>query len=251
MRESDFLCYKEEASRHGEPRAMNTPRADYNAAFKGTLLEASCPSGFSHDGRRLLAECPEFKLLEMYEKGGEQVLESSEAVERAYHKAQLKINDAPCSDERIAWAIALSRLAGVAQAAPPEKMALEELFSYDYKFRWPGNAATASKLAMTLGREILGVLESKDPAQKAEECVGKFKNALDALIRKQSCSAVRTTEYLLFIHAQGSFRLNLKRPTKSDLSERLGYIGISYKGKNAKAKWWEKFSNAGLGELPA
>ena len=80
--------------------------------------------------------------------------------------------------------------------------------------------------------------------------MGKFKNALDALIRDRACTAVRFTEYLLIIHAEGYFRSTMARPTKSDLIERLGFIGISYKGANAKARWREKFSNAGLGELP-
>ena len=219
--------------------------------FEGTLLEASYPPGFDEEGRRLLAECPEFKLLEMYQPGGEQILERSPAVEIAYHKERLRINSASDPIERIAWATALSRLVGIARKSPPEPMPLEVILSIDHNFHWPGNSATASKLAATIGKEILGVLNSADRAdQKAEECVGKFKNALNALIRDRDCKAVRFTEYLLIIHAEGYFRSTMARPTKSDLIERLGFIGISYKGANAKATWREKFANVGLGELP-
>ena len=223
--------------------------------FKGTLLEASYPPGFDEEGRRLLAECPEFKLWEMYQPGGEQILERSPVIERAYHKARLRISGASdgASDpiERIAWATALSRLVEIARKSPPEPMPLEVFLSTDHNFHWPGNSATASKLAATIGKEILGVLNSADRAdQKAEVCVGKFKNALNALIRDRACTAVRFTEYLLIIHAEGYFRSTMARPTKSDLIERLGFLGISYKGANAKAKWREKFANVGLGELP-
>ena len=38
---------------------------------------------FQPDGRKLLAECTEFKLWEMYYLGGEQVLESSDAINKA------------------------------------------------------------------------------------------------------------------------------------------------------------------------
>ena len=218
------------------------------SAMQGFLGRVS-PPGFEK-GRRLLAECPEFKLWEMYKPSGEQILESSIAIETAYHKERLRINDASDPIERIAWATALSRLAGVAHAFPDEPMPLEVFFSYDYNFKWPGNAATATKLAATLGKEILGVLNSADSKQKAEECVGKFRNALDALIRERSAKAVFCTEYLLIIHARNHFKVYKERPQKSLLREQLEKIGISYKGKNVKAKWREKFSNAGLGELP-
>jgi len=71
---------------------------------KATLRESSFPPGFDEDGRRLLAECPEFKLGEMYKPGGEQILQRSIDIETAYHKERLRINDASDPIERIAWA---------------------------------------------------------------------------------------------------------------------------------------------------
>lgn len=218
---------------------------------KVTLLGHQYHPDFEPDGRRLLTECPEFKLWEMYKPGGEQVLESSEAIEKALRKYSYNINDATNQRERIAMAAALESLANVALSFPSQPMPLATFFhSKAYDFDYPGNSSTCSKLAATFGMEILEVLRSNDPEQRAEECVGKFRNALNHLIRRNSHKALKNAEYLLIIHAQGHFRVQRERPTKAYLMERLQRFGIEYIGKNRKSTWREKFANAGLADLP-
>ena len=232
---------------------MSEDAATYN--FEETLLAPNYPPGFEPDertrGRRLLAECPEFRLWEMDQPGGEQVLESSDAIDNALKKYSYGLNDATNPSERIALATALESLANVSRAFPTQPMPLSVFYSPEYHFDYPGNAATCSKLAATLGMEILEVLRSNDPDQRAEECVGKFRNAINHLIRHESGKAGQRPEYLLILHAQGHFRITRERPTKTYLMERLERLGITYSGRNQKSRWREKFSNSGLADLPA
>lgn len=85
-----------------------------------------------------------FQLLELSVDGGAdrfsavgkaERVESSIAIETAYHKEGLRINDAPDPIERIAWATALSCLVGVGHAFPDEPMPLEVFFSCAYDFK--------------------------------------------------------------------------------------------------------------------
>ncbi|TAG09502.1 MAG: hypothetical protein EAZ42_06560 [Verrucomicrobia bacterium] len=206
------------------------------------------PEGFENGGKRLIAECPEFSLWEKYDALGEEILEISDSIKNILTKISRGINDADDFDERIKLSTALSHLAGHAQTLPSAKLSLEQFTRLD---PWSyGNARLSGELAETLGKQILAVISSTDPKQKAEECVGKFRNALDMLIRENSAQYVFATEHLLIRVAMSQFFSSRIRPSKSSVRAGVERLGVSYRGKNANATWKDKFMKAGLGDLP-
>ena len=194
-------------------------------AFRG-VLDSEYPEGFDDRGRRLLAECPEFRLYELFREGGEEYLERSESLEKALKKASFSINDADGTEKRIAWAEALQCLAAMSLGT------------------YHGGLPLLNRLVETIGKEVAEMLT--DEKGSPEKAAAAFKSALNSLTRKRF-----KTERLLILHAEGYFRVFRKRPTKTELIRQMEYLGICFHGKNARADTWPgKFILAGLGDLP-
>lgn len=223
-------------------RLDQTPSFLISGIKQRTLLDIQYPPGFDKNGRRILAKCPEFKLVEMYEIGGKVILETSDKIETALMQALFRINSAfekGDTGKRIQWAMALRKL---------------HLFTTLGRDR--GYMPIALGLAATLGEEVDDVLKSTSPEDAAEKAGRKFTNAILALARqagkiedKRSSKAV-SAEAVLIWEAQGNFQYYRKRPTKSDLRRRLELIGFDIKGNDIKRRWEERFRAAALDKLP-
>lgn len=194
-------------------------------AFRG-VLDHEWPEGFDERGRRLLAECPEFRLYELFREGGEEHLERSESLEMALKKASLSMNDADGTEKRIAWAEALQCLAGMSLGT------------------YHGGLPLLNRLVETIGKDVAEML--MDDKATPEKVSAAFKAALTAVHRRKI-----TIELLLILHAEGYFKAFRKRPTKTELIRKMEGLGFIYRGKNARADTWPgKFILAGLGDLP-
>ncbi len=185
-------------------------------AFRG-VLDSDWPEGFDDRGRRLLAECPEFRLYELYRQGGEKYLERSESLGKALMKASHSMNDADGTEKRIAWAEALDCLARLSLGGS-----------------W-GRLTLLDRLVETIGKEVAEML--MDDKATPEKATAAFKAALTALQRKKI-----TTELLLIISAELHFKESRKRPTKTELIRNMEGRGFIYRGKNARATWSDKFN---------
>ena len=210
----------------------------------GSLL-GNWPLGFENDGKRLLAECLEFKLWELYREGGPQEIETSGRIQRAERKALFRIKgalDGSWGKEeeifRVNRAMALFCLVRF------KELGFEE-----------GALPTAKRMAESFVPLIESVLNSSDPKEEAEKAGAKFRDALLALARsadkiKDGRSSHVKAEAVLIWVARGQFEYRRERPTKSMLKERLELIGYGIKGKDSAKRWEVRFENAGLENLP-
>ena len=210
-----------------------------------SLLMVEYPPGFDSGGRRVLAECPEFRVVELYKVGGETELETAPEIERAYWRAIFRIKGShvgPWSDEtnrRIDWAIALKKM-----------------MRFKERGYTGSDVPLARALSETLGPAIKNVLESQDIEGGADGVSKMFRDAVLALAREDGkikdgrAKLSIPSVAILIIEAQGIFQHLHARPTKSFLRERLEMIGYGIKGKDASARWRERFEQACLDKLP-
>ena len=228
----------------GKKAKLPKSTKDSSGCNSGSLLTISYPPGFDDDGRRVLAECPEFKLIEMFKEGGQQILETSPEIEEAEWAAVFRIKGLANGDwgeparQRIRFAIAIQRL-----------IQFKKMGGMD------GCLAVARRFADALVPEIERVYSSKSPATIAESIGGKIKDAIlanlrnDGLIKDNRTTHVPAVAVLIW-EAKGQFMHTRRRPQKSDLRKRLEMIGCGIKGKDAAARWRERFMKAALGNLP-
>ncbi len=232
--------------------------------LKGTLLEYTRYKGFDEESKRLIAECPEFKLYELYEPGGLTLVVRSESVDKAYHKAIFRIIDrkeasTTSENDRIAWAKALQSLADYTRSSPKfSAPAYANSGPLDLKesFQGNGSMAVARRLAFTIGQDLIAMLDSKDIKDSIEDCAAAFKNALRAyacansLLDDARSIWKVSSEYLIIVHAEIEFQRTRQSPTKANIRLMLENLGIKMSGKDPKGKWQDAFIRAGLEKLP-
>lgn len=232
--------------------------------LKGTLLEYVRHKGFDDEGKRLIAECPEFKLYELHKPGGPTFVVRSESVDKAYHKALFRIIDrressTTSENDRIVWAKALLSLADYTSSASKfSAPAYANSGSLDLKEAFQGNGgmAVARRLAFTIGQDMVAMLDSKDVKNSIEDCAAAFKNALRAyacakgLLSDERSIWNISKEYLIIVHAEIEFQRTRQSPTKENIRLMLENLGIKMPGKDPKGKWQDAFIRAGLGNLP-
>ena len=215
---------------------MTSDQADQNPS-RGTIypqgfLAQARPAGFE-SGKRLIAECPEFRLWELYRPGGPEVLERSPLVEEAFQKARFGIYKAGNHVRRIELALALECLARMARR-------LEQGDDIE------GCRQVCEVLARTLGREIADVADGC----KTSDPLNLIKSSLAAVSQERPTEEM-PTEFLLISAASFLFAASRIRPTQAALKEALkAAFGREYLGKNSAKTWAEKFSLAGLEALP-
>ncbi len=203
------------------------------------------PPGFDKNGRRVLAKCPEFRLVELYKVGGETVLETAPDIERAYWRSIFRIkgpHTGPWSDEtnrRIEWAIALKKM-----------------MRFKERGYTGSDVPLARALSENLGPAIENALSSQDVKAAANKVASMFRDAVLAQAREANMlkdyrAKCRVPAVAVLIwEAQGSFQYYRKRPKKSYLRERLEMIGYGIKGKDSSADWRDRFERASLDRLP-
>jgi hypothetical protein len=208
-----------------------------------TLFDVEWPPGFD-DGRRLLIECPEFKLFERWPPGGQTEFEYAPEVESALFKSLFRINDKEGAlssvEERIEIAKALLWLL---RSSRGDKT--EEEFA-------PGCGAVGTRAARSVGALLQRNLEKgsfEDAAKVLGTCVrGVFAHE-GRLPDRRSCTGL-PIEAALIYHLRLHASINRVRPSKRDLIEWLKPIGLSHRGKDSASKWRASFDKAALSALP-
>lgn len=188
------------------------------------------------DGRRLIAQCPEFSLYEMYKPDGPLRTEYSRPVRAALSRALFGINDADGREGRLELASALERLAAYAR-------------NTDCGVFSEGCAVVGRELGLTLGKMLAAAFDAPDHDRRINQCVVAFKGALRAIGTGRFTSKPRLA--FLIWHAETIFRSTGLRPTKLQLRTTLENCGIRYHRSDARAKWRELFEKAGLANLPS
>jgi len=207
----------------------------------GSLL-GNWPQGFENGGKRLLAECPEFKLWELYHEGGPQVLETSEEIKTAEYKALWHSRDKD-DDEPIS--IRIDRC-----------IALHYLLRFKELGYSEGGVPTAKKMAetfMPLIEEALKADNTDQATTAADRAGNKLKGAILTLRRKmeRKQSEKRFPAKVLLIRlAEGSFQYSKVRPRKSELQQNMEMLGYTFGGKDSAGKWRELFETSKLENLP-
>ena len=235
-------------------RGKNKPIARYLEAGQkeraaisvtGSLL-GNWPPGFENGGKRILAECPEFKLWELYHEGGPTELETDARIQRAERKALFRIKgalDGSWGKEEEIFRV-------------NRAMALFYLVRFKELGFEKGALPIAKRMAESFVPLIEEALNSDDPQCAAENAGKSFRDAVLALARQagkikdgRARFSVKAEAVLIWV-AQGQFEYRRERPTKSMLKERLELIGYGIKGKDSAKRWEVRFENAGLENLP-
>lgn len=226
------------------------------------FLGSDVHPGFGHAGRRLVAECEEFKLFEIGRPGGRLVVERSESVEKAYWRSALRLADTDKGtsiDERIAWGIALVKLAEYTSLnAPhlPPPSASGKPFETEDLENLGGSTPMMARLASTIGVKLCEILAAPNPTIAIEDVAAQFRNAVRAFAaREWALPDTRSTKTLPFeaamiIHAGAHFMHQRARPRKSEIRKELESVGFVRKGKNVEAHWIDAFNRAALQNLP-
>lgn len=211
-------------------------------------------------GRRLIAECDEFKLFEHHKPGGPRSVERSPQVEAAYLKAVFRKNDdrektnSTKLELRLSWAAALRDLASFTD------------FNAPALFESPPTAANiccvegskhvAVSLARTIGARLISLSKESDIEQAIEDCLPIFKAALLGYAREQSLIVDKKQQFrfsvdeAILMNAEALFYRTGERPRKSDVRDVLESIGYKYSPRNANTNWRKAFERVALGGLP-
>jgi hypothetical protein len=124
------------------------------------------PTGFDDDGRRVIKDVGEFRLVEMWFPGGPIIVEYSKEIRAALTKARFRISEAR---DKITTPHERANLAAV-------------LFSLYVDAREGlNNPRLASRLRDTLGVAILEALQAQDVECAIEGCGAKFRAALRSI----------------------------------------------------------------------
>ena len=200
------------------------------------------PPGFDDDGRRVIKDVGEFKLVEMWFPAGPQIVEYSSEIRAALDQARFFISDAreiTTPDDRVMLAGALYGL----------YLEAREGFS---------NPRLASKLRETLGKAMVKAMHSPDAECGIDRCAATVRAALRSVavasgaLRDKHSQRKRKPkpEVVAILEGKRIFRETGERPSKSEIRAAMENLGIVFSKKHARAKWREVFARAGLQNLP-
>lgn len=235
---------------------------NWETVWKGSILEFIPPDGFSQDGRRILAECPEFRLVELWKPGGEIIVERAPAIEAAYWKAVFRIidrDDSSTPEERLAVAAAVAALYqftksgnGFTNPAFGSPLPLDAMDSFEGR----GGQSLACRFAHTIGRRLMVFPESEDVKGSIDDCARIFKSALSAFAVSQGLIPDARTKtglrlpIVIITTAEEVFRCHRRQPSKSEIQTACESRGLRFGGKDPHGRWADAFNTAGLGNLP-
>ena len=205
------------------------------------------PPGFDDDGRRVIKDVGEFKLVEMWFPGGPRIVEYSKEVRDALDQARFRISDADGitkPHERVNLAAALFGLYIAAR---------EGL----------NNPGLAFRLRDTLGAAILKAMLAPDVECGIDSCAATFRAALRNVAvasgalpdKAQTPLGLKhgrrkpKPEVVAILESERIFRETGERPRKAAIRAAMESHGITFRGKNKNTRWREVFSRAGLHDL--
>jgi hypothetical protein len=214
----------------------------------GSLIADPWPPGFENGGRRVLAECDEMTLWELYRPGGEQEVVLAPEIERTLWRHLFRINDTfdfgsferKDRDRRVSLAIALRRLHLLTERLHREG----EL---------TGVFPAAQSLVESLGEEIDRALRSRNIKEAARQVGNRVAECVKALAREKGrLRDGRTTKdripllAMLILEAQREFMRHLGKPPKEALIYRMEQRGYRIPGNASIGSWKGLFARAGL-----
>lgn len=211
------------------------------------------PQKFNQLGRKILAECEEFILLEAspdyYEDSPR--LEMKGAVSTAYWKTVIRKNEGRESttpEERERLQMALTTFHHSAWGNRLKKSAtLDDINSKNAQ-------VVVWNLIEALGDRIIEIAESEDAEVKISECSNLFKTALKYFndfnqIENRASQGSMPKEFYLIEEAKALFLATHRRPFKSELIEIMKAKGRRFSGNDPKRDWDQLFLRAGLSQL--
>jgi hypothetical protein len=199
------------------------------------------PPGFDDNGRRVIKDVGEFRLVEWF-PGGPIIVEYSKEIRAALTKARFRISEAR---DKITTPDERAMLAGA-------------LFSLYIDAREGlDNPRLASRLRDTLGVAILEAMQAQDVECAIEGCGAKFRAALrsiavasGALRDKHSQRKRKPKPEVVAIQEGGRiFRETQERPTKTAIRAAMEAQGIVFDKRHARARWSDIFILARLHNL--
>lgn len=216
--------------------------------------------------RLLIAACPEFELWS--ETDGTETVHCSSEVEDAMWKAAMRITDAnEGSEKRLRFSQALLALAEYTAKQRTAEGVLDQIAGTLGEMILSGLDAPIQNLPISDQRHSALEIQfpgsnvakvgnsSKETMRRAQsyaETVGAaVENAFQAIARWKIQPDGWKRGLKIQFCAKEIFRESRKRPTKSQIRERLEFEGEQIGGKNANALWREAFISAGLDTLPA
>lgn len=220
---------------------------------------------FYRGGYRLTDECREFRVFQVHGPDGIFIVERNFEIQRAYLKSRMRVNgDTPKNEGRWIRRVALADgLENLARHAKENRDALEAVADTAQISNAEAREAnkhgspntTLTKLAGTIGLEIIKALDSSDPSQSIKELTSSFQLALQALARSANRLddrrlGSRPRPHDLISMAEGIFLQSRERPTKSHVISLLAHLELTIRGKNSAADWRQLFMLAGLSDLP-
>jgi len=216
-------------------------------------------------GLRIVAECPEFRLLQRRGPGERLEVELSFEVARRYYKSAMGISNASSAstpEQRLNLAIAIHGLVNFTEAnrealglvLHPENLSSEAITKATPNGSTGG---TAVSLGCTLGAALLAVKESADPDQAVKDLVGALNVGIRAWARfekllPESRESTRPIAQDAIEAAMVLYKISEgERPSKSEVKKLLvKAFDKDFAGKNVRADWTDLFIVAGLGDLP-
>jgi hypothetical protein len=236
------------------------PQKDSTIGF----LTGSPAKPYFEGGLRILAECPEFRLVKYYGPDGPERIETRYDIERLYYKSLTGVNDPEASttwQQRGALAVALRSLSDFTAAnmqalvkIRDEMIVTNEEVQAAREKGYP--YTTLTQIAATLGLAIESLWESGNREQTLVEICSLFESGLRGFARSNGLLSDRRRRSGPRPHhaieaAQRIFCNSRKRPEKSQIPATVEeWQYVRFTGKNSGGKWKDLFLAAGLADLP-
>jgi hypothetical protein len=214
----------------------------------GSLIADPWPPGFEDGGRRVLAECKEMTLYELYRPGGEQMVILAPEIERILWRHLFRINDTfdfgsferKDRDRRVSLAMAINQLHHftVHRHRKGEKV---------------GSMQAAQALAESFGEGIDRAIKSRNVKEAARQVGNRVAECVKALAREKGKLRDGRTKKdripliaMLILEAREQFKIHVGRPPRDVLIYWMQWRGYRFPSKDTAGRWREKFSQAGL-----
>lgn len=216
-------------------------------------------------GYRILAECPEFRLIQGHGPGGPKRMEWSYNLRHLYLKSILGVNSSSALAEgnwleRVRLASGLSALHSFYEG---NRTGLENIHDplNEHRDDWltgtpNGGLGCTRILGSTLGAALDKMLQSSDPEQAIKDLSASLEGALKAVARLHGKlidgrSTGRPKPHDAIDVAAQIYGTEETRPTKYKIRFLLeSAYNFKILGKNKKGFWTDLFAQSGLGNLP-
>jgi len=250
-------------SDHAKAATPNLGELVEKSKFPEAIAGFLAPSyPYYEGGFRIVAECPEMRLIQHRNPDGPIEVELSNDLIRLYFKSAMGFNDSASStlwQERLGIGAALHGLSRFTEAnlAPLRAIKRPDRLTPDEINGAAANSVpTAVALGATIGLAIQALHSSDDPEQGVRELVAAFESGLRGWARyhgllKDGRRRDRPRPNDLIEMAMVAFQIAQARPSKREVRKLVEKVSeLTLRGKNASSKWTDLFNSAGLSDLP-